>query len=114
MKYLMSSFPSCIVALTSIPTVIEVSTYYATIEFSHADGPADSYLAEYALTTLSEYSEGSYVNVVDGQERYRIKQPSLIPGRSYFIRIVPRVRIGSINYRGVVSESVQVSIRKPG
>ena len=98
-----------------------MSTHYAIIEFSRADGPVVSYLAEYAITTSDEYSSRYSVDSVQDQEKYRITQFDLIPGKSYFIRILPQVEIwigpysdSTAKYGGQASESVQVSILNPG
>ena len=101
------------------PSIIDITTYSALVEFHSATRFTSSYGVEYALeeyegATLTYSARGGEkVNAVNGQQVYRILQSYLKPGKKYHLRIVPFVRTHSTN-RGIPSPVVQATILSPG
>ena len=103
--------------LLSPPSIITVSTYSVQLQFQKANGTVSSYLVEYARNLYGQalrYSSGTSIESASQQSVYRITQDGLIPGEKYNLRIVPMVTIGRSHYRGIPSDTVEVTILKPG
>ena len=102
--------------MTELPTLIDVTTSSALVEFKQANGTTHYYQVEFAQITRShaeQYVKGVRINAVYGQSTYRISQTGLIPGRRYHFRIIPIVRVRTY-YAGIPSGVVEVNVLVPG
>ena len=78
------------------PEVVKLTPLNIVLEFQSANGSAAQIKVEYAketITSVLDFVSGSHVTVTGGQSTYRVSQKDLIPGVTYYIRVVPLVQI---------------------
>ena len=114
LQYILKFLFLYLAAITSTPTVIEVTTTSVILEFRAANYEVDYYRVEYGqgIGSSVDFSSSGTVYHTRGQTTYRFSRTSFRTGVNYYFRVVPYISYPS--YRGTPSPTRKVWIPKPG